>query len=56
MLVIFILPNFFYFKLTSFEEFFGEDDVFFVYGSERYSQEDFELEEEGEYNTWLFKC
>lgn len=33
--------------MTVFEEFFGEDDVFFVYGSERYAQEDFELDEEG---------
>ncbi|XP_052125564.1 serine/threonine-protein kinase GA29083 isoform X2 [Frankliniella occidentalis] len=33
-------------QVTQFEEFFGEDDVFFVYGSERYSQEDFELDEE----------
>lgn len=33
-------------QLTLFEEFFGEDDVFFVYGSERYAQEDFELDEE----------
>lgn len=31
-------------SVTSLPQFFDSDDVFFVYGNERYSLEDFELE------------
>lgn len=31
-------------QVTSLPQFFSSEDVFFVYGNERYSQEDFELE------------
>lgn len=33
--------------MTNLQEFFGEEDVFFAYGSERLSQVDFELDFEG---------
>lgn len=33
--------------MVTLEEFFGEEDVFFVYGNERLSADDFELEFEG---------
>ena len=31
-------------QVTSLPQFFSSDDIFFVYGNERYQQEDFELE------------
>lgn len=34
-------------QIFSLQEFFGAEDVFFVYGSERYSQDDFHLDAEG---------
>lgn len=34
-------------QVVTLEEFFGEEDVFFVYGNERLSADDFELEFEG---------
>lgn len=36
------------FQLSQLEEFFQEDDIFFVYGSERINADDFELDFEGE--------
>lgn len=42
-----LLIYFLWYQVTLFEDFFGEEDVFFVYGSERYAQEDFELDDEG---------
>lgn len=35
--------------MVTLEEFFGEEDVFFVYGNERLSADDFELEFEGKF-------
>lgn len=44
--------------MVTLEEFFGEEDVFFVYGNERLSADDFELEFEGKliqyYSVILF--
>lgn len=36
-------------QVVTLEEFFGEEDVFFVYGNERLSADDFELEFEGKF-------
>jgi len=33
--------------VTQLEDFFGSEDVFFAYGNERYSREDFDLDVEG---------
>jgi hypothetical protein len=34
-------------QVTQLEDFFGSTDVFFAYGNERYSREDFDLDVEG---------
>lgn len=35
-------------QIFNLEEFFNKEIIFFVYGSERYSQDDFQLDSEGE--------
>lgn len=37
----------FFLQLCNLEDFFEEDDIFFVYGSERINPDDFELDFEG---------
>lgn len=41
-------------QVTQLEDFFGSTDVFFAYGNERYSREDFDLDVEGKdsYNEY----
>lgn len=34
-------------QVTQLEDFFGSEDVFFAYGNERYSRDDFDLDVEG---------
>lgn len=42
-------------QIFSLQEFFSNEDVFFVYGSERFSQDDFHLDAEGKYyNFWRY--
>lgn len=41
----------FKFQVTTLEGFFAEEDLFFVYGSERASPDDFNLEFEGKCQT-----
>lgn len=46
--------------MTQLEDFFGSEDVFFAYGNERYSREDFDLDVEGKESyiqmRWWVKC
>jgi hypothetical protein len=41
--------------VTQLEDFFGSEDVFFAYGNERYSREDFDLDVEGKESYILIK-
>ena len=41
------IHEWFLLQVTQLEDFFGSEDVFFAYGNERYSREDFDLDVEG---------
>lgn len=54
------IHEWFLLQVTQLEDFFGSEDVFFAYGNERYSREDFDLDVEGKESDilmqWWAKC
>lgn len=49
------IHEWFLLQVTQLEDFFGSEDVFFAYGNERYSREDFDLDVEGKESYILIK-